>query len=231
VGAIYLVRHGQASFGASDYDALSPLGVEQAGILGAALKQRGLRVDRIVSGPMRRHRQTAEACLAGMGLDAHWNEHPGWKEYDHDEMIARFDMRLADPTQRAAHFADAADPRRAFQAMFEQATERWISGEQDAEYSESWPAFNARVTGALRDLHKTMGASQAALVFTSGGVIASITADLMRVPLRDAARLNRIIANASVTKLIYSDRGLYLSSFNEHAHFEGERSRQLITYR
>ena len=61
MGAIYLVRHGQASFGAAEYDALSPLGVEQAGILGAALKQRGLSFDRIVSGPMRRHRQTAEA--------------------------------------------------------------------------------------------------------------------------------------------------------------------------
>jgi broad specificity phosphatase PhoE len=231
MGAIYLVRHGQASFGAAEYDALSPLGVEQAGILGAALKQRGLNFDRIVSGPMRRHRQTAEACLAGMGLSAHWDEHPGWKEYDHDEMIARLDSRYADPTQRHSYFADAPDPRRAFQAMFEQATERWVGGEHDADYSESWPAFNARVNSALRDLVSAMGRSQTALVFTSGGPVASVSADLMRVPLRDAARLNRIIANASVSKLIYSDRGLYLSTFNEHAYFEGERSRQLITYR
>jgi broad specificity phosphatase PhoE len=231
MGAIYLVRHGQASFGAAEYDALSPLGVEQSGVLGVALKQRGLKVERIVSGPMRRHRQTAEACLAGMGISAHWDEHPGWKEYDHDEMIARFDERYTDPTQCHTYFANEPDPRRAFQAMFEQATERWIGGEHDGDYVESWPAFNARVNGALRDLHKAMGASQTALVFTSGGVIASITADLMHVPLRDAARLNRIIANASVTKLIYSDRGLYLSTFNEHAHFEGERSKQLITYR
>ncbi|MDB5971006.1 MAG: Broad specificity phosphatase PhoE [Hydrocarboniphaga sp.] len=231
MGAIYLVRHGQASFGAADYDALSPLGVEQAGILGLALKQRGIRLDRIACGPMRRHRQTAEACLAGMSLSARWDEHPGWKEYDHDEMIARFDPRLADPTERHACFAGEADPRRAFQAMFEQATERWISGEHDGDYAESWPAFNARVTGALRELVTSMGPSQTALVFTSGGPVASTAADLLHVPLRDAARLNRIIANASVTKLIYSDRGLYLSTFNEHAHFEGERSRQLITYR
>ncbi|WP_428309717.1 histidine phosphatase family protein [Hydrocarboniphaga sp.] len=231
MGAIYLIRHGQASFGAADYDALSPLGVEQSRLLGAALKQRGVEVDRIASGPMRRHRQTAEACLEGLGISLRWDEHPGWKEYDHDEMIARFDERYTDPVERHRYFANETDPRRAFQAMFEQASERWIGGEHDGEYSESWPAFNARVNGALRDLHASLQGSKTALVFTSGGVIASITADLMRVPLRDAARLNRIIANASVTKLIYSDRGLYLSTFNEHAHFEGERSKQLITYR
>lgn len=231
MGAIYLVRHGQASFGAADYDALSPLGIEQAGILGAALKQRGVRIDRIASGPMRRHRQTAEACLAGLGISARWDEHPGWKEYDHDEMIARLDQRYADPVKRHSYFAGEPDPRRAFQAMFEQAIERWIGGDHDDDYVESWPAFNSRVTSALRELQKSMAASQTALVFTSGGVIASIAADLLHVPLRDAARLNRIIANASVTKLIYSDRGLYLSTFNEHAHFEGERSKQLITYR
>ena len=34
---ILLVRHGQASFGADDYDDLSPTGHEQSRVLGAAL--------------------------------------------------------------------------------------------------------------------------------------------------------------------------------------------------
>jgi len=231
MGAIYLVRHGQASFGAAEYDALSALGVEQATRLGAALKQRGLRVDRVISGPMRRHRQTAEACLTAMDLPALWDEQPGWKEYDHDEMIARFDPRLSDPATRLAHFAHEPDPRRAFQTMFERATERWIGGDHDADYAESWPAFNARVSTALRTLAASMAPSQNALVFTSGGPVAVVTADLLRVPQRDAARINRIVANASLTKVLYSERGLYLSTFNEHSYFEGERHKQLITYR
>ncbi len=51
------------------------------------------------------------------------------------------------------------------------------------------------------------------------------------MPQRDAARINRIVANASLTKVLYSERGLYLSTFNEHSYFEGERHKQLITYR
>ncbi|HCT4576619.1 TPA: histidine phosphatase family protein, partial [Pseudomonas aeruginosa] len=34
MGSIYLIRHGQASFGADDYDVLSPTGIRQAEILG-----------------------------------------------------------------------------------------------------------------------------------------------------------------------------------------------------
>ena len=64
MGQILLVRHGQASFGAADYDALSPLGFEQSRLLGAALAHRTISVDAVVHGTMRRHRETAETCAA-----------------------------------------------------------------------------------------------------------------------------------------------------------------------
>ena len=43
-------------------------------------------------------------------------------------------------------------------------------------------------------------------------------------------RINLTLANCGVTKVIYSERATYLSSFNEHAHFEGAQHK-LITYR
>ena len=63
MGQVYLVRHGQASFGAADYDQLSPTGVEQARVLGRWFAQCGHRFTRVATGSLKRHRQTAEACL------------------------------------------------------------------------------------------------------------------------------------------------------------------------
>ena len=60
---ICLVRHGQASFGAEDYDVLSDLGREQARSLGEELRRRDLRDPLVVSGTLRRQRDTA-ALLA-----------------------------------------------------------------------------------------------------------------------------------------------------------------------
>lgn len=229
MGAIYLIRHGQASFGASDYDELSALGEQQARVLGAALKMRLPGIGLTVTGAMRRHRQTAQACLQAMGLPPQWLEDAGWNEYDHEEIIERYQPHHMSTLKLRFDMA-GTEPRRAFQELFEKATARWIAGEHDAEYSESWPAFNARVSGALTRLVQQLGPSKTALVFTSGGAITALVADLMHVPSRESYRISRIIANASVTKLIYGERGVHLSTFNEHAHFEGEQ-RALISYR
>ena len=56
---IYLIRHGQASFDADDYDQLSPLGEEQSRLLGDWFRQSGQTLNQVVMGSNRRHRQTA----------------------------------------------------------------------------------------------------------------------------------------------------------------------------
>lgn len=65
--SLWLVRHGQASFGKSDYDNLSETGHEQAYLLGKDLARRGIAPSLIVSGSMKRHRQTLAEVAAGAG--------------------------------------------------------------------------------------------------------------------------------------------------------------------
>ena len=56
---IYFFRHGQASFGADDYDRLSPLGVRQARILARYLAKTGKVFDAVYYGEMDRQQKTA----------------------------------------------------------------------------------------------------------------------------------------------------------------------------
>jgi broad specificity phosphatase PhoE len=230
MGAIYLVRHGQASFGAADYDALSETGVRQARVLGAALKRRLPRVDEVVCGTMRRHQQTAEACLAELGLPAGRRVDAGWDEYDHQEVLCAFEPRYREPAQMVADLAGAEDPRRAFQQLFSQAAARWASGAHDGDYRESWPAFRARVEAALARLAGSLGRSRTAVVFTSGGAISAVCRSLLQLPDEHTFRLSWALANASVTKVLCGARGVTLSTFNEHGHLESEPS-GLLTYR
>lgn len=58
MGSIYLIRHGQASFGADDYDVLSPTGIRQAEILGRHLAELGISFDRCLAGDLRRQQHT-----------------------------------------------------------------------------------------------------------------------------------------------------------------------------
>ncbi|ATB39048.1 phosphoglycerate mutase [Cystobacter fuscus] len=230
MGAVYLVRHGQASFGKSDYDALSETGFEQARVLGESLRSRLPRPDALFTGSLRRHRETAEACQSTWGVDLKLQSLPGFDEFDQDELIRLHTPRYADPATLRQEVLSTADPRRAFQELFTQAVARWVSGQHDAEYKETWSAFRQRCTQSLDTVLKTLGPSATGVVFTSGGPITAVCQELLHLPDEHAFRINWMLTNCGVTKLIYSERGRYLSTLNEHSHFEGAR-RALITYR
>jgi len=230
VGAIYLIRHGQASFGKANYDELSEMGVEQSRALGEVLRARVPTVDAAFSGTQRRHRQTAEACLGAYGYSALPQENAALNEYDSDELVVRYEPRYADRQLMFAELSKNGNLRRAFQEMFTKAVARWVGGQHDSDYTEAWPAFRARCLQALEDIVQSLGASKTALVFTSGGPISAVSQNLLRIPDAHAFQINWTLVNCGVTKVIYGERGRYLLTLNEHSHFEGDRS-ALITYR
>ncbi len=82
MGTLYLVRHGQASFGAEDYDNLSELGHKQAVRLGEYWRERGMVFDAVIIGTLNRHRQTWEGIAKGLGVEAEVLPWPGLNEYD-----------------------------------------------------------------------------------------------------------------------------------------------------
>ena len=137
MGMLLLIRHGQASFGAADYDQLSSVGKEQSQRLGAWLKHVGRAPDLVALGSMRRHAQTAELCTQAAGMSAPRIVLTGLDELDHVEIIARLRPDLAAHTALAAEAARADDPRRVLQQLFVAALERWISGHFDGEYTRT----------------------------------------------------------------------------------------------
>lgn len=240
MAAIYLIRHGQASWGKANYDELSELGVQQAVVLGQALRHRIGQPDHVICGAMRRHQQTALHTLTAMGLPPQWHEDHRWNEYDHIQLLDSQMKSLVSqnssstgtppnetPTCSTVPPLDSSDARRQFQELFDHALLRWMGGQHDGQYSESWPDFKKRVDAALQTALQGRGET---IVFTSGGTISVIARLLWQIPDTSWPQVNRVIANASITKLVMGRSGLHLSTFNDHSPFEGS-SRHLLTYR
>jgi broad specificity phosphatase PhoE len=231
MGEIYLVRHGQASFGAADYDQLSALGVEQSRRLGAWLAASGQNFTQVITGTLRRHRQTADECLAAHPRAASRREDTGLNEYDHREMLARYDSRLTTPEAVRGVIDAHANPRRAFQELFAAAFARWVSGAHDADYAESFAGFRARVLGALGRLVASAAHSERLIVFTSGGPIAVIAQNLLGLADERVAALNFSLANAAFTTAFFGASGLRLGTLNAFQHLQQPGERTLVTYR
>lgn len=235
MGQILLVRHAQASFGSADYDRLSELGIGQARLLGAWLASCGKRIDVVVTGSLKRHGQTAEACLAllpaALSPAGAWRTEAGFDEYDADEVVIRHRPEFADPATLQQHLAAGGDPRRGFHKLFSAAMKRWMQGDHDAEYRESWPAFCCRCVGALNRLIDEAGPSRTSIVFTSGGPIAAIGQHLLELPDQRAFDLNLSLVNSAVTGLLYQPGRVSVSYFNNFAHLEQTGNAQVVTYR
>ncbi|WP_374593206.1 histidine phosphatase family protein [Aquabacterium sp.] len=237
---IYLVRHGQASFGAANYDQLSPLGERQGALLGRWWRQTGVAAPSVVVGAMQRHLQTARACLAELGQTALADEalvDPGFNEYDHEAILRIYRPDLGDHASVRRYLIGQAeqgiDPKHAFQRVFMQAVNRWTSGQHDADYAESWVGFQQRCSAAVRRaaaLTQERGHDSVA-VFTSGGPIMAITQDVMGVPDERAFDLAWSLHNAGVTRLKARPSGLRLGGFNDVAHLDITRDPSTLTYR
>jgi len=217
VSVVLLVRHGQASWGADDYDQLSELGVEQSRVVGAAMAARGIEPTVILSGDMRRHRQTAQAAIDAAGWTASVETDSGWNEFDHLQVLAR---------HPAPEGVDVMSVPSQFQRWFEAATARWTGGEHH-DYDESFARFRGRVEAALARAAASLGDGQTAVVFTSGGPMGWASAAALGGDAALWLRLNKVTVNTGVTKLITGSRGITLLTLNEHAHL----SPDLLSYR
>lgn len=235
MGQIYLVRHGQASFGSSNYDRLSDLGTEQARLLGEWFANSEQIFHRVVMGDLKRHRQTAEACMARLPkaslADTEWTTDPGFNEYEHHEVLVKHHPAFEDPQEVKNFLASHPKARHAFQEIFAAAMVRWMNGEHDREYSESWPAFRKRCVAALERLLESADKSQNIVVFTSGGTIATVCQHLLGLGDRQVAELNWTLVNCAVTKLLYQPGRVTLSYLNNYAHLEWLGTPESITYR
>ncbi|MBB6343112.1 broad specificity phosphatase PhoE [Pseudomonas fluvialis] len=236
MGSIYLIRHGQASFGSDNYDVLSPVGVRQAEVLGRHLSELGVSLDRCLSGDLRRQQHTAEAAIGQLreaGLHAADVEiDPAFNEFDADEVIRHL---LPDLLPQEPHALDVlrngAQNRAEFQRLFSLLIQRWVSGEHDKPGLQSWDDFVETVTGGLQRVLEQAESKHNIAIFTSGGTITALLRLITGVPADKAFELNWQIINTSLSRLKFRGREVALASFNSQVHLELLKAPELITFR
>ena len=236
MGSIYLIRHGQASFGADNYDVLSLTGIRQSQVLGEHLSRLGQGFDRCVAGGLRRQQHTAETTLAQLvsaGLPVPELEiDAGFDEFDAEAVIrGLLPAMLSDEPDALQVMRNAAQNRAEFQRLFALIIGRWLDGSHDPAGLKSWVDFVAQVEAALQRLLSRANAGERIAVFTSGGTITALLHLITKMPAQQAFALNWQIVNTSLNHLRFRGSDVTLASFNNHAHLQLMNNPELITYR
>jgi broad specificity phosphatase PhoE len=219
MGFIYLIRHGQASFGKENYDILSQKGIEQSIYLGKELNERKVKIHQVFSGDMMRHLDTARHCIEQIST-ARFDilKNSDLNEYDHRDIIEKFNPRYNDFNKIKFDIIASLRPKKKTKEIMEGIVNRWTSGEYK-DYNETWEDYTSRVNKGVIEIRNSLGKDQNAIVFTSAGAISVIMRQLLDLNVEKTFRLQLHIANASITTLRTRKTGIELVSFNDYSHF------------
>ena len=234
MAAIYLIRHGQASFGSTDYDQLSDRGCEQASLLGQYWRAR-VKPSKFYCGDLLRHGQTLSHFAKGLEINTTpMVIHSGFNEFDHVDILQKFNGEWHHFAEKNAKLQQFDEPNKVLHKEFYQALTRWMSGNHDLEYKESWPQFKSRCIRALQNIIEQELATKRVitdttnpvkqpkdiLVFTSGGTISTIMQHILKLSDEQTLAINQQTRNTSVTKLLFSENMLSVDYFNNYSHLE-----------
>ena len=243
MGTLYLVRHGQASFGAQDYDNLNELGVKQSVRLGEYWRGKGLTFDAVLVGTLKRHAQTYAGIYQGLrgaapalsaaanpeevasvGAPLSW---PGLNEYDSAAVIATVHPQ---PLQKP----DTPELYRHHFRLLRDGLTQWMNGVVSPKGMPTYPEFLRGVTSALdhvRELPQgASGGTGNVLLVSSGGPISTAVGHVLGTTPETTIELNLRIRNSSVTEFAFNPRRHMLVTFNTLPHLDAPEHAPWVTY-
>ncbi len=221
MGTLYLVRHGQASFGAEDYDQLSALGHRQCVLLGEHFRHVGRRFEAVLTGTLKRHAQSLAGIAEGMQWIPQPLSWPGLDEYDSEAVIKAVQpqalARPETPEQVRHHFR-----------LLREGLLRWMAGSAAPAGMPSHADFVAGVNGVLDHVRSAYEGD--VLIVSSGGPISTALGQILGTSAETTIELNMRIRNSSVTEFAFSPRRHALVSYNTLPHLIQPEHASCITF-
>tara|TARA_R110001599_G_scaffold145321_1_gene327692 strand:- start:161325 stop:162032 length:708 start_codon:yes stop_codon:yes gene_type:complete len=235
MATIYLFRHGQASFGADDYDKLSPLGERQATVLGEYLRDQGIALDAAYSGDLLRQRETAQLALASQPGTVEHQIDPRFNEINNDEQVKHLLPELVKTRPQLRELVDRGmSSSKDYQKIIDAVFNHWVSPQCDEPRIRSWTDYSTAVENALQNVMTEQGSGKTVGIFTSGGTIATIVAQVLGLSGEQTYQFYEPIFNCSVTQVFYSGKKTSLSYFNDRSYLQvlgAKTSENLVSYR
>ncbi|MFO1193870.1 MAG: histidine phosphatase family protein [Rhodoferax sp.] len=222
MGTLYLVRHGQASFGADDYDQLSPLGRQQSVRLGQYFAQKGLRFDAVITGTLRRHLQTYEGICEGSGVTQEALAWPGLNEYDSLAVI-----RTVHPAPLPK--PDSPEAYRHHFRLLRDGLTQWMNGVVTPQGMPDYDSFVQGVTSALDHVRRNHHGARVLLV-SSGGPISTAAGQVLGTSPETTIELNMRIRNSAVSEFAFTPKRHMLLTWNTLPHLDAAEYQDWITY-
>lgn len=223
MGTLLLVRHGQASFLADDYDQLSPLGERQCERLGRYFAARGLGFEAVYTGTLRRHAQSLAAIAQALAALPAAQVLPALDEYDAHALVTASGRNVDTLPSR-----DTDEGRRAHFRLLRDGLVAWMEGRCQPPSMPSWVDFSTGIAAVLDRIRREHAGH--VLVVSSGGPIATAVGQVLATPPQSVIELNMRMRNSALTEFAFTPKRHALVVFNALPHLEGVDPADWVTH-
>lgn len=232
---LILIRHAQASFMKADYDQLSEKGERQSQLLGQYLAEHKAAFDRVIIGPLKRHRQTAgfvQTALEAKGLPWKATMMPEFDEHRGPTVVKHIAVErgLMENQSELAMRTNPPMDQKAYFKLFKEITFEWASGKIDSSKWGllNWQPFKDQVHTGIQKIMDSSQKGETVAVFTSGGTISVAIGHALGLTDKKMLELSLLIQNSSMTEFLFSKHRFSIKSMNVISHLTDEEMITLV---
>ncbi len=221
MGNLYLVRHGQASFGADNYDQLSARGLQQSVRLGEYFASKKLKFEAALTGSLQRQIQTFAGIREGAGMTIQARTFPGLNEYDSAAVIAAIhphELEKPDTPELYRHH---------FRLLRDGLTQ-WMNGVVSPHGMPTYRQFVDDIAAVLDHVRRSFEGN--VLLVSSGGPISTAVGQVLGTTPETTIEMNLRIRNSSVTEFVFNPKRHTLLTFNTLPHLDAPQYAGWVTY-
>jgi len=230
---LYLIRHAQASFLSADYDNLSDHGHQQSLILGNYFVEKGIKIDKVYVGPLKRQIQTYERVKEVYEKNGLFFpeaiQFDELKEYEGMDIMGTVQSDLAKhhPMFKEWYAEMQAKPNhKTKMKMVVTFLNLWATNSLKFDLpkgSQTFADFRAVAERGLSKVMKGNEKGKTIAAFSSGGCIAAMLGKVMDIQNPEKTMgFNLVMRNTAINEVLFSGSRLSLMTFNGLPHLSDE---------
>ena len=202
---------------------------------GEYFRDYGIQFDAVYSGDLSRQRETARLAIASQPQEVPHHIDARFNEIKNDEQLKYLlpEVVKRDPKIQAL-VENNLKASKDYQKLIEAVFNYWVTPACDDARIQSWANFSGGARQALQDVMQEQGSGKTIGIFTSGGTVATLVAQILGLSGEQTYQLYEPIFNCSVTQLFYNGSKVSLSYYNDRSFLQvlgKQLDENLISYR
>jgi len=182
-----------------------------------------------------RQRETAQLALGSQSQPVPHHIDARFNEIRNDEQLKYLMPEVIKINPQIKALVDKGlSSSKDYQKVIDAVFNYWVSPACKEPRIQSWQDYSESARAALHEVMESQGSGKTLAIFTSGGTIATLVAQVLGLSGQETYKFYEPVFNCSISQVFYSGTKTSLSYFNDRSYLQvlgARNNEELVSYR